>query len=189
MVALDDYPGITVEIIVGGQALTEYLDPDPSDTNVTRYVEATSGACFEVKVTAAGDYQYFRSLLNSNAMSFLTEVDGAPVKSVIAAENDFRGCNPWSTLIDGKKIQSGGTWTKRRLMFSNIALGNYSLDVPLRKMLCLAWRPDWRCRRGAGGGSQKYNPRSSRKPGSDSRELLSERHSRTRRVCTSGWPG
>lgn len=47
-----DFPGVKAEIIVGGQALKEYEDPnDTSHANtVTKYIEAVSGAYFYAQV-------------------------------------------------------------------------------------------------------------------------------------------
>jgi hypothetical protein len=47
-----DYPGVKAEVIVGGQAVKEYDDPnDTSQANtVTKYIEAVSGAYFYAQV-------------------------------------------------------------------------------------------------------------------------------------------
>jgi hypothetical protein len=46
-------PGLNVQVIVGGQPLTEYIDQDVSQNphSVTAYVEAVSGAQFEINST------------------------------------------------------------------------------------------------------------------------------------------
>jgi hypothetical protein len=51
MAIVDGCPGLACEIVVDGQAVTEYLDEDEPEANntVIRYVEAQSGKVFAIK--------------------------------------------------------------------------------------------------------------------------------------------
>jgi hypothetical protein len=123
MVALENYPGIKVEVLVNGDAVQEYLDPEPVDGHVSRYIEVAAGDPFSVKLTVARGYPRFKALLRSDAMSYKVEIDGTWIDHKIVEKKCFPSRGTYTDAVDALKIRSGLIWQKRALTFSSTVLG------------------------------------------------------------------
>jgi hypothetical protein len=72
MVALEDVPGLDVQIAVNGEILREYQDRDAkvSDKTIERYVEAESNANFEIR------YSFKQPFPADRTVSMMVTIDG-----------------------------------------------------------------------------------------------------------------
>jgi hypothetical protein len=123
MVALDNYPGIKVEVVVNGNALQEHRDPEPEDGHVSRYIEVAAGDPYAVTLTVEGGYSHFKALLGSAAMSFVVEVDGNRIRSILMGKQEFSSRGTLREAVDALKTPRGPIRQKRPLIFANNVLG------------------------------------------------------------------
>ena len=112
MVACKD---LQVAIVINGQIVPEYADDEDGSgpTNViTKYIEATSGASFEVRANCM-----HRMKALCHAVSFVVNVDGRNIDAWIT----YPGSS--SAIIDGCRSQTArGAWMTQRLRFASIEL-------------------------------------------------------------------
>jgi hypothetical protein len=88
------------EVIVDGQPATEYDDdePDPKKpTHLTKYVEASSGKSFKLKITVAPDYKF----RGEDLISIHLHIDGRCMGGTIVRKERFNHQSGITKEIDG----------------------------------------------------------------------------------------
>lgn len=109
--------GITVAVTVNGQDLTEHEAEESADDqgtasdSLTRYIEATAGANFALRLGAPSPNPY-----GCQGVSFATYVDGVQVQIV-----DMIHCKTY--LLEGHLRARQGNWTVQKFRFQNLLLG------------------------------------------------------------------
>lgn len=108
--------GVRAEVMVDGQALREYEDPSETSEahTVTRYIEATTGADFWVKVDA-------EARLLSRKLSVVMKVDGKKARSVIihpSKKDSTLEFKKLRQIIDGREFYSD-------VCFSELSISKY----------------------------------------------------------------
>lgn len=108
---------VGVTVVVSGKELTEYEaggsrddQPESPDT-ITRYVEAISGANFELRFEAKA-----RSFNGHTALKFSAYLDGA------CMDNSLVYANRRSTLRGVRRFEKG-KWAVQNFRFTNLLLG------------------------------------------------------------------
>ena len=122
MAILDD---IEVTIQVNGQDLREYFDQDgdPStDVSVSKYIEAVSGARFEVVIMVPKSHKFL-----SDALTFRVFLDGSLVgKSGINKIKVLKDkSNFYKKSIKGVSKPVGSGWEMRSFQFTEINISQY----------------------------------------------------------------
>jgi hypothetical protein len=108
---------VGVTVVVGGKELTEYEaggsrddQPESPDT-ITRYVEATSGANFELRFEAKA-----RSFDGHTALKFSAYLDGACMDNTVVYANRI-------STLQGVRSFEKGKWVIQNFRFTNLLLG------------------------------------------------------------------
>ncbi|KKY20242.1 hypothetical protein UCDDS831_g04876 [Diplodia seriata] len=119
MAIISDIPGLKVEVRVHGQALDEFPsddEPDTSDT-ATRYIEATSGVEFTVRITydEALDPRYKSYDIHSRL-----ELDGKHADRRNTERKDLIGKERKEVNYYGSRSFENGKWYFRTMAFSQI---------------------------------------------------------------------
>ncbi|KAI4610889.1 hypothetical protein J4E80_007918 [Alternaria sp. BMP 0032] len=113
--------GLSVEIIVNNALLPEYdddSDTPASPTTVTKYVEATSGVNFAIKVSITKGYPFPVGDINADI-----SLDGIVVAHKIILEADFFV----EHLFMGRRSQIGGHPKIQKFCFAELEIGSMSL--------------------------------------------------------------
>jgi len=113
-------PGLTVEIIVNNALLPEYDDDSvtpASPTTVTKYVEATSGANFAIKVSLIEKEFPFPKGYIEAAVS----LDGRRLMSAIISEAQFFK----HRMIEGRQSQIGEHYKIQRFCFAELEISKF----------------------------------------------------------------
>ena len=109
--------GITVAVNVDGQDLTEHEAEESADDHgtasdsITRYIEATAGANFALRLGAPSTYPY-----GCQGFSFAIYVDGIQVQVVNMIHHKI-------CLLEGRLGTRQGNWTVQKFRFQNLLLG------------------------------------------------------------------
>ena len=133
-------------IFVYGTALKEYDDEDCAEedeqiedgalpTTVTKYVEATAGARFEIRRSVGK--RFLRSFPRQHGIEMCVDIDGQPIAKAVAPHKmlasgrDF-ACSSAPSYVDGH-------WYRQKLRFSALSIGIipclYCHAVPLTPSL------------------------------------------------------
>ncbi|KAL0261713.1 hypothetical protein SLS55_003143 [Diplodia seriata] len=119
MAVISDIPGLKVEVRVHGQALDEFPSEDESDTSdtATRYIEATSGVEFTVRITydEALDPRYKSCDIQSRL-----ELDGKPADKRNTERKDWIGKERKEVNYSGSRSLENGKWYFRTMAFSQV---------------------------------------------------------------------
>ncbi|KAK0514523.1 hypothetical protein JMJ35_003140 [Cladonia borealis] len=119
---------IEVVIRVNGQELKEYDDEDASNDNessVSKYVEATSGAQFQIATTAPRSYQF-----SSDALLMKIYVDGVYVEGSLLRKKDAGWTRGWDQYHDGPRRFDGDRWEVKPFKFMEIKAVENELQTP-----------------------------------------------------------
>ena len=123
--------GIEASIIIGGKALTEYDDEDTGDggsdhtSEVSKYIEAVSGAEFSISITVPKSYKF-----KANALSFRLILDGVWVKSRFCREATLKNLRTdWHTTTAGSNVKNDEGWYLRPFRFDDIKIGETSFHI------------------------------------------------------------
>jgi hypothetical protein len=113
----DDYPGLTVEIIVDGKPLEECKDEEEEEVpkTTTRYIECRSGAEFGIRTTFKSPPFVSMSVL------IRAHLDGE-----LSAQNiafDKRMVDTRIVNQTGSRWKDGTSWRQSNLAFSELELG------------------------------------------------------------------
>lgn len=117
MAILPFCPGLTVEIVANGTPLPEYDDDSDRPTlpdTLTKYVEATSGAEFAIRMSFQAP---FTSAMD---VRFWVFVDGKHITSSYASKIHLFNND---TLVSDVRARSGTNWVARKLRFAQLKLG------------------------------------------------------------------
>ena len=112
---------IEVAIVVNGQELKEYDDEDASNddqNSVSKYVEATSGAEFQIVTSAPIWYDF-----SSDAVLMKIYLDGAYVENGLFLKKDARRTRARQRTFDGAKRFNGDQWEVKPFKFIEITAG------------------------------------------------------------------
>ena len=110
-------PGLSVEIIVNNALLPEYdddSDTPASPTTVTKYVEATSGAHFAIKIKLTEKFPFPVGVLGG-----MISLDGKFVVGAFRDKDHFFG----TTLTEGVSIQIGQYVRIQKFCFDELIAG------------------------------------------------------------------
>jgi hypothetical protein len=113
-------PGLTVEIIVNDAPLPEYdddTDAGDSSTTVTKYVEATSGANFAIKVSFTEEFPF-----PMGDMRAMISLDGQTVARKVIRESSFFQ----NRLFEGRSSQIGGYSKIQLFYFAELEIGKFN---------------------------------------------------------------
>jgi hypothetical protein len=143
MAILSSFPGLTVEILVNGIAREEYQPPEDEvqDTqkHVTRYIEAESGANFEVRVSLNSAFKTAFDISKYDLCAVI-RIDGSYAESRLWHMSDLRSLTliDQSKKISGVSVGSGKDWKLRKFLFSNLTCNDdsmQSVDQQLKKRI------------------------------------------------------
>jgi hypothetical protein len=118
--------GIKVTIVVNGQDLHEYNDDDAGSntrSSVLKYIEATSGAEFQIKSSAPKSYKF-----TSDAVRMETYLDGIDVAATVFRKAEAKPDHAWNTVLKGARGYGSTGWECRPFTFAELVLGKPSLD-------------------------------------------------------------
>lgn len=122
MAILSGVRGLNVQIRVNGRALKEY-DGDEENRDpktVTKYIEATSGAQFDVHFTFGKRFPH-----KQHSIVYEVALDGITASRRVVDGSDIRSHRPYCTSSDGVHTLCEGCWTKQKFSFSQLAIGMY----------------------------------------------------------------
>ena len=121
---------IEASVIIDGNALTEYDDEDTLDessehtSEVSKYIEAVSGAEFSIGLTVPKSYNF-----RGDALSFKTSLDGVYVESTFCREAKLKNLREdWHKTVAGSEVKNGTQWYLRPFKFGDIKIGETSLS-------------------------------------------------------------
>lgn len=119
MAIIPDVPHVTVDIVVDGRPLPEYLDEDDADSvspdSITKYIESVSGSHCSIQVNLPRMER--RHLKRGNGVVVEYHLDGQ-----WAAGNVYRfplRANLISS-VPGARRKENGTWIERKFLFTNL---------------------------------------------------------------------
>ncbi|KAF2117500.1 hypothetical protein BDV96DRAFT_679310 [Lophiotrema nucula] len=116
MAVLPDLPTLEVEIVVDGEALKEYDDPDPpfsAPNTITKFVEATSGTEFSIKL------HFTRDFPQDYAVKAQVLLDGKRVTNKRYRIKRLSG----SHNIGGVTSKDNDDWYLQKFRFSELDIG------------------------------------------------------------------
>jgi len=117
MAILPFCPGLIVEIFVNSAPLPEYddnSDTPTSPTTITKYVEATSGANFAIKVSFTEGYPFPKGDMEARI-----SLDGRVIHKGMNCEGRFFH----TRLYQGRSIQIGGHPKIQKFCFAELEIG------------------------------------------------------------------
>ena len=112
---------IEVAIVVNGQELKEYDDEDAGNddqNSVSKYVEATSGAEFQIVTSAPIWFEF-----SSDAVMMKIYLDGAYVENVLFQKEEAGRTKAWQRTVDGARRFNGNRWVVKPFKFVEITAG------------------------------------------------------------------
>jgi hypothetical protein len=133
MAVLSKFPGLNVHIVVNGVARPEIDPPDDDveDTRkrVTRYIEAESGANFEVRFSLD---KAFKRAVNVSKYDLCVGVwiDGLWIKGSLCSKSKLKSLAGAKhiTTIEGVEVGSGENWNLRKFVFSDLVANDNSIQ-------------------------------------------------------------
>jgi hypothetical protein len=119
MAVLPSYPGLEAEIIIDGDALTEYRDDErtPPQT-VCKYVEAKSGAVFEIH------YTFLPPFPADRAVTMKVHLDGRPMDEPLIRTDELFEAR--GHICAGSLSTNGVDKNVQRFCFSELEIGEYA---------------------------------------------------------------
>lgn len=126
MAVLDAYPGLTTEITVDKQPLTEYIDDEGevSPTEATKYIEARSGAEFVINTV------FRRPFPTTHGVEISAKVDGDHGCRWGIAPNELHHHRPQK--MTGKSFSKHGKRYHQRYQFAELNIGVFPNDKLVR---------------------------------------------------------
>jgi hypothetical protein len=121
MAIFPDLPGFEAKVVVNGAVCQEYSSPEVANEDesnmVTRYIEATPGARFEVRVRVR---QQAMDEIEGYDICAWVNVDGQAIMKPLWRQHPFSE-NP--RTVQGLDMKYATGWTRRDLVFSNLNKG------------------------------------------------------------------
>ena len=114
---------IKVAIIINGQELKEYDDEDvgnDDENSVSKYVEATSDAEFQIISSAPIWYQFA-----SDAVRMDLYIEGAYVDNCLMLKDNPKIFSAWRLNLDGARRFDGNRWEVKPFKFREITAGMF----------------------------------------------------------------
>lgn len=121
MAVIDTVQGLKVEVFVDGQPALEY-DNDGEETvaqfgaSVTKYIEAKTGATFELRVTIEPGFPH-----RLHDLDFNTKVDGRDMHGKVISKEKFWAGHRFT--ISGARYSQNNQWFTRQFTFSGLNIG------------------------------------------------------------------
>lgn len=115
---------IKVAIMVNGQELKEYDDQDignDDQNSVSKYVEATSDAEFEIMTSAPSLYQF-----TSDALRMDLFLDGVYADNGLLRKENAGPIEAWQFCVKGARRFDGKQWKSQPFIFREIIAGMFS---------------------------------------------------------------
>ncbi|TIA68228.1 hypothetical protein D6C76_08261 [Aureobasidium pullulans] len=135
MAIIPDVPYVSVDIVVDGRALPEYLDEDDheslSSNSTIKYVECVSGSKFGIRVDLNGMEPW--DLDGGNAVLVYYYLDGNWVDSTVIRFPLTRH-HPQS-LLRAARYREGGTWKQRDFIFADLKTSENVISKPSKRDL------------------------------------------------------
>lgn len=133
MAILPKVQGVQVHILVDGQRLVEYDDPDRGDAppnSTIKYVEVEAGASFSFQISMGPQYQY-----KCDDLKATFYVDGSYVDNVLWSAKQYHADLFWTDTLDGVRFYKDKKWQKRPFTFAQISLGTHTSSTLYRRLL------------------------------------------------------
>ncbi|KAG9653192.1 hypothetical protein KCU95_g13375, partial [Aureobasidium melanogenum] len=123
MAVLNGLPGVEVTVVVDGEDLREYQDPNMEDGEdaITKHIAVVDGANFAMKIKVTED-----ALFEGNTLAFNVKVDGSEVSEPIIEPTDVEE-HSYVQLVEGVDV---GPQRIRRLRFSALETVNEQNSAP-----------------------------------------------------------
>lgn len=115
MAICDDHPGLRAEILVDGQPLQEYDDEEGAPDTISKYVEATSGKEFAVRVI------FCQPFTTQHGVQVRLSVDGASDRTLFFPPDKIY--SPAGATKRGVSFQEDGKWYRRNYRFTSLNIG------------------------------------------------------------------
>lgn len=111
-------PGVEVQVFVNGQACVEYNDDDEvaAARNVTKYIEAESGANFEFRIRIKPEFAY-----QDHDLKFYVLVDGTVMCRSVVEKRKVR--KDHKLKLESTRFCKNNQWFQRKFTFSNLTIG------------------------------------------------------------------
>ena len=109
---------INVTIVVNGQELHEYDNElaNPYHYNsASKYIEATSGAQFEIKASALSSYYW-----GSNAVQMDIFLDGLYVDNGLFLKKNAKPDHAWDEVFEGARRHGSTGWECKPFTFAEV---------------------------------------------------------------------
>ncbi|KAG9525870.1 hypothetical protein KCU93_g5714, partial [Aureobasidium melanogenum] len=119
MAIIPDVPHVSVDIVVDGRPLPEYLDEDDEDsispTSTIKYVECVSGSRFAIRTDLTG--MEFRHINGGDTVSVEYYLDGQKAGSSVMR---FPLRHHSVSTRPSVRYREGGLWKERNFMFADL---------------------------------------------------------------------
>jgi len=113
--------GVKVAIQVGGRGLQEYDVNETKPNSTVKYVQASTGAAFKIKLGVPKSFAFA-----GNALSFKVSVDGAYVDGLLCRKKKI--CTKaFDYVCEGSPNKDRGRWQLRPFVFQEIKQGKHTL--------------------------------------------------------------
>ncbi|KAF2430701.1 hypothetical protein EJ08DRAFT_649487 [Tothia fuscella] len=130
MGGVDQFPGLSVQILVNGVPREEHPEPNDAQadgrTTCVRYIEAVSGANFAIRVKFESRFQY-------RHCDFCASIylDGVLAKKPLWLKTELAGVthgSPNIRDIEGVESISGNSWNMSKFLFADLDSNDSSLQ-------------------------------------------------------------
>jgi hypothetical protein len=117
MAIIDSHPRITVEVLSNRTPLQEYANDEEEDepNTVTKYIEAQSGATFEIRCTLTRPFP-------ANSLVYYVDLDGKRAYGTLCRQNTYKGTSAPYTVSGVTHTNPTGTY-ESKFCFSDLAIG------------------------------------------------------------------
>jgi hypothetical protein len=123
MAKLTGVPGLEAEVVVDGKPLREYNDSDPSPPKtVSKYVEVTSGAEFEIR------YRFRAPFPRNRTVSMKVTVDGREMDEPLIPPRDLFDKKGHTSA--GPISTNGEQFSVQRFCFSDLETSEFYHHSP-----------------------------------------------------------
>jgi hypothetical protein len=116
------------KVEVDGVALEEYEDEDTEQANtttsLTKYIEATSGSNFSLKLTIHPGWK-----MQADYIVWYIDLDGKKSSGGLVKSETYDGSRSCTSVLSGIASGAGGNWTERKFRFADITIGEMPDDL------------------------------------------------------------
>jgi len=126
MAILDELLGLEVEVVVNGQPLKEYTDTfvdEDQPKTVVKYIEAVSGANFEIRCRFTSPYPH-QEVVNGVEV----RLDGERAGFILIRKSCLMPLlSEFTSSIQGRRTGQGQTWSQEKFRFAELSIGTFSV--------------------------------------------------------------